>query len=172
MATIERLTPQTLVYHLLRLGTLLEDCVEGGASIGFLWPMAPGEAERYWRSIIPAVESSERIVVIASQDARIVGTGALELCMKANGMHRAEVSKLMVMRDARHRGIGRDIMFALEDEARRHGRTTLVLDTFLDGGAEPLYRALGWTEAGRVPEYATWPDGTLGATVYYYKLLS
>jgi len=53
-----------------------------------------------------------------------------------------------------------------------HNRTTLVLDSFLDGGAEPLYRALGWTEAGRVPLYAAWPDGTKGTTVYYYKLLA
>ena len=109
--------------------------------------MAPEEAERYWRSTIPAVESDERILLIASQDARIVGAGQLELCLRTNGLHRAEVAKLMVMRDARHQGIGCALMLALEDEARRHGRTTLVLDTFLDGGAEPLYRALGWTEA-------------------------
>ena len=153
------------------LCALLEDTVEGGASIGFLWPMSEGEAERYWRSIIPAVESGERILLIASEDARIVGTGQLELCRRANGLHRAEVAKLMVLRSARRKGIASAIMVALEDEARHHGRTTLVLDTFLDGGAENLYRALGWTEAGCVPLYAARPDGTLGTTVYYYKLL-
>ena len=134
--------------------------------------MSDEEAERYWRSIVPAVESGERIVLIARQDGRIVGTGALELCMKANGIHRAEVSKLMGMRDARHRGIGRAVMLALEDQARAYNRTTLVLDTFLDGGAENLYRALGWIEVGRIALYAAWPDGTLGTTVYYYKLLA
>ena len=169
---IERLTPKLSNNTSRPFCTLLEDCVEGGASIGFLWPMADGEAERYWRSIIPAVESGERILLIASQDARIVGTGQLDLCLRTNGMHRAEVAKLMVMRDARHQGIGRAVMLALEDQARAHNRTTLVLDTFLDGGAENLYRALGWIEAGRIPLYAAWPDGTLGTTVYYYKLLA
>jgi len=169
---IQRVTADTIIAEMPGLCALLEDTVEGGASIGFLWPMSEGEAERYWRSIIPAVESGERILLIASEDARIAGTGQLELCLRANGLHRAEVAKLMVLRAARRRGVGRALMLALEDQARAHKRTTLVLDTFLDGGAENLYRALGWTEAGRVPLYAAWPDGTLGTTVYYYKLLS
>jgi len=170
-ASIALLTADDAETVIPALVALLEDAVEGGASIGFLWPMSDGEAERYWRSIIPAVDSGERILLIASEDARIVGTGQLELCLRANGLHRAEVAKLMVLRSARRQGVGRALMLAAEKEARRLGRTTLVLDTFLDGGAENLYRALGWTEAGRVPLYAAWPDGTLGTTVYYYKLL-
>ena len=169
---IQRVTADTIIAEMPGLCALLEDTVEGGASIGFLWPMSDGEAEAYWRSLIPAVESGERILLIASEDARIVGTGQLELCLRANSLHRAEVAKLMVMPAVRHQGIGRALMVALEDQARANSRTTLVLDTFLDGGAENLYRALGWTEAGRVPLYAAWPDGTLGTTVYYYKLLS
>nr|WED67805.1 hypothetical protein PJ912_15940 [Pectobacterium colocasium] len=33
------------------LVTLLNDCVESGASIGFLAPLESGEAERYWRGV-------------------------------------------------------------------------------------------------------------------------
>ena len=170
---IQRVTADTIIAEMPGLCALLEDTVEGGASIGFLWPMSEGEAERYWRSIIPAVDSGERILLIARDDAgAVIGAGQLELCLRANALHRAEVAKLMVLRSARRRGVGRALMLALEDQARAHSRTTLVLDTFLEGGAENLYRALGWTEAGRVPLYAAWPDGTLGTTVYYYKLLS
>nr|UKE82676.1 hypothetical protein KXZ65_14955 [Pectobacterium sp. PL152] len=35
------------------LVTLLNDCVESGASIGFLAPLESGEAERYWRGSPP-----------------------------------------------------------------------------------------------------------------------
>lgn len=169
---IQRLTADQVLAALPELCAVLEDSVEGGASIGFLWPMADGEAEDYWRSLTPAVELGERILLVAREDAGIVGSGQLDLCLRANALHRAEVCKLMVMRNARHQGIGSGLMVALEDQARAHSRTTLVLDTFLDGGAEGLYSALGWREAGRVPLYAAWPDGTLGTTVYYYKLLS
>jgi GNAT superfamily N-acetyltransferase len=170
--TIHRLAPDEIAASLPALSALLEDCVEGGASIGFLWPMSDGEAAAYWRSCVAPVTGGSRVLLVARDDAgAITGTAQLDLATRANSLHRAEVAKLMVLRSARLLGTGRALMLALEDEARRHKRTTLVLDTFLDGGAEPLYRALGWTEAGRVPLYATWPDGTLGTTVYYYKLL-
>jgi len=172
VTTIQRLAPNDITAELPALCALLEDCVEGGASIGFLWPMSLGEADAYWRSCLAPVTDGSKLLLVARDDVGgIIGTVQLVLAERANSRHRAEVSKLMVLRSARNQGTGRALMLALEDEARRHGRTTLVLDTFLDGGAENLYRALGWTEAGRVPEYATWPGGTLGATVYYYKLL-
>jgi len=169
---IEQLTAETLSAELHGLCALLEDCVEGGSSIGFLWPMADGEAAAYWRSTTAAISDGSKILLVArDDDGAIVGSGQLDLATRANSLHRAEVAKLMVLRSTRNQGIGRALMLALEDQARAHKRTTLVLDTFLDGGAENLYRALGWTEAGRVPLYATWPDGTKGTTVYYYKLL-
>jgi acetyltransferase len=62
-------------------------------------------------------------------------------------------------------------MAALEDEARRLGRTTLVLDTNDDSPAEHLYRALGWTFVGGIPKYALLTDGTPHKNAIYYKLL-
>jgi hypothetical protein len=44
------------------------------------------------------------------------------------------------------------------------------LDTRAGDNAEPLYRAGGWTECGRIPDYALNADGrTTHATVLYYK---
>jgi ribosomal protein S18 acetylase RimI-like enzyme len=48
----------------------------------------------------------------------IVGTVQLDLAGQANGRHRAEVIKLMVLSSARRRGIGCALMEAAEAEAR------------------------------------------------------
>jgi acetyltransferase len=126
------------------LVALLQDAVESGASVGFLPPLGDGEA---------------------------VGSAQLELATRANAGHRAEVSKVMVHRRARRRGVGRALMLALEDHARQLGRTTLILDTRQGDPSEVLYRAVGWTFAGAIPDYARSATGALDATALYYKLL-
>jgi GNAT superfamily N-acetyltransferase len=112
-------------------------------------------------------------VVVAARDEELglVGSAQLELAMRANARHRAEVSKVMVHRRARRRGVGRALMLALEDHARRLGRTTLILDTRQGDPSEVLYRAVGWTFAGAIPAYARSATGALDGTALYYKLL-
>src|SRR5204863_8169810 len=84
----------------------------------------------------------------------LLGTAQLDLCTRPNGRHRAEVVKVIVHTKARRRGIGRALMLALEDEARRQGRGTLVLDTRRGDPAERLYAGVGYTLAGVIPAYA------------------
>ncbi len=62
-------------------------------------------------------------------------------------------------------------MSAIEEEARRIGRTTLVLDTRAGDPSEQLYANLGYTRAGVIPEYARSANGALHTTVFMYKLL-
>lgn len=50
------------------------------------------------------------LVARAPDGRRIVGTAQLALGMRPNGMHRAEVTKVMVLREARREGIGRALM--------------------------------------------------------------
>jgi GNAT superfamily N-acetyltransferase len=78
------------------------------------------------------------------------------------------VAKLLVHRRARGAGIGRQLMDAVEGEAREQGRRVLVLDT-ASATAERLYERLGWQRVGVVPDYALMPDGELCATVFFYK---
>jgi acetyltransferase len=78
----------------------------------------------------------------------------------------------MVHRRARRQGIARALMLALEDHARRLGRTTLILDTRQGDPSEALYRAVGWTFVGLIPCYARSATGCLDGTAIYYKLLS
>lgn len=154
------------------LADLLMDVVAGGASVGFLPPLGAEDASAYWDSVAEALEGGGRRLWIArAADGGLVGAVQLDLASQANGGHRAEVIKLMVLSSARRRGLGRLLMEAAEAESRRLGRTTLVLDTRQGDPSEALYRGMGWKPAGTIPRYARSADGTLHTTAFYYKLL-
>jgi len=150
------------------LTELLVACVDDGASLGFLAPLAPDKARSWW-SRLPRVGVT---LLVAERDGRIVGSAQLHAAESENGAHRGEVAKLMVHPAARRQGIGRALMTALEREARSAGKTLLVLDTREGDPSNDLYRALGYQEVGRVPDYARNSSGGLSATVYWYKSLA
>jgi ribosomal protein S18 acetylase RimI-like enzyme len=163
--TIEQLT--LTVEHIDSLAKLLIDIVEDGASIGFLPPLAFPEASDYWRNVInPGV-----ILFVAKAGGRIVGSIQLHLCLKPNGIHRAEIAKLMVHPHDRRRGRGRSLMLRAEERARQENRSLLVLDTREGDPSNLLYTSLGFLQAGRIPEFARSANGALHSTLIYYKKL-
>jgi acetyltransferase len=153
------------------LRELLSDCVDQGASVGFLSPLDAGIADRYWDRVFAAVEEAGLLLWVAEEEGRVVGSVQVEPCQKDNGRHRAEVQKLLVLTAHRGRGVARALMAQAERFAREAKRTLLVLDTEVGSVAEAVYRSLGWTRAGEIPDYATTPAGTLHPTVYYFKRL-
>jgi ribosomal protein S18 acetylase RimI-like enzyme len=166
--TIVRVLSPLNANQLNQLTDLLIAVVAEGASVGFLPPLAREEAERYWEgALAPGV-----ILLVAEQAGRIVGTVQLELAQRANGRHRAEVNKMLVHPACRRQGIARRLMAELETVARREGRTLLHLDTREGDPSNALYRALGYVEVGRIPNWARSADGRLAATVFYYKELA
>ncbi len=154
------------------LAALLCDAVNDGASVGFLPPLTVDEAAAYWHGVIAAVAAGERLLLVARAGEETIGTVQLDLCQRANGLHRAEVMRLLVHTTARRRGVGRALMEAAEAEARARGRTLLVLDTRDGDPSCRLYESLGYTRAGVIPRYARSADGRLHATAIYYKELS
>ncbi|HEX4331771.1 MAG TPA: GNAT family N-acetyltransferase [Usitatibacter sp.] len=153
------------------LRELLQDCVDHGASVGFLSPLDAAVADRYWDRILGAAGQGALLLWVAEDAGRVVGSVQLEPCSKDNGKHRAELQKLLVLSAHRGRGVGRALMDAAEGFAREAHRTLLVLDTEVGSVAESVYRSLGWSRAGEIPDYATTPAGKLHPTVYYYKRL-
>jgi len=168
---ISRLDAEQATQVLLDIVEILQDAVDGGASIGFLPPLSHEEAKAYWLEVIDALKKLYRILLIARENGAIVGTVQLNLESRPNGRHRAEAMKLIVHSAHRRRGIARALMQAIEAEARKANRTTLVLDTRVGDSAEKLYSKLGWIAAGIIPRYAANADGSLDATVIMYKLL-
>jgi ribosomal protein S18 acetylase RimI-like enzyme len=101
----------------------------------------------------------------------IVGTVQVILTAPENQPHRGEISKMLVHRSARRRGVAEALMRGAEAAAREAGKTLLVLDTASDS-AERLYERLGWQRVGAIPGYALLPAGGLVDTVVFYKNLA
>ncbi|MFE3449516.1 GNAT family N-acetyltransferase [Nonomuraea sp. NPDC059194] len=172
MNAIARLSATELLTSSAELGDLLVDAVDGGASLGFLAPFDHGAATTWWEAQAPAVRDGSLIVWVARSGNRIIGTVSLELGRKPNGVHRAEVAKLIVHRDARGRGLGRDLLDVAERAAAGGGTTLLLLDTQTGSTAEQLYRAAGWSQVGVVPDYAADPAGVLRPSTFFFKTLT
>ena len=157
-----------------QLHALLHDAVDSGAAVGFLPPLAAVQAQNYWHSVFGAMEAGHRLLLIARQPGTdvLLATVQLDLATRPNSLLRAEVSKLLVHRQARRQGLARQLLLALEGYARALGRTTLVLDTRQGDMAEQLYQSLGYVFVGAIPAYFINFDGQPHATAVYYKLLS
>jgi GNAT superfamily N-acetyltransferase len=173
-AAVAEVRAEALARELPEFGALLHACVADGASVGFVLPFRPDEAEAFWRDrVLPPVRGGTRILLAARSGGRVVGTVQLGIDTPANQPHRAEVSKLLVRPDRRRRGVATALMAALEARARRLGRSLLTLDTRTGDAAEPLYAGLGYATVGVVPGYCLEPFGTgrLEATTVMYKAL-
>ena len=171
MHQIERLSEEQAGPILPKLVALLQDAVHNGSSVGFLPPVTFETAEEYWLETINEVAQGKRILLVSSEAGEVTGTVQLALATKQNGLHRAEVQKMLVHTSFRRRGIAYALMYAVEEAARSLGRTLLVLDTEQDSGAEKLYERCGYTRVGVIPQYARSTDYTLISTVVFYKLL-
>ena len=104
-------------------------------------------------------------------ERRVIGSGQLRLPTVPNGLHRAEVQKVFVGGARRGRGVGTVLMAALNDAARQHGRSLLLLNTHRGGRAEAFYKRLGYREVGAVPGYTMGPSGEqYDSTALYHQL--
>jgi GNAT superfamily N-acetyltransferase len=168
---IEELT-QVDSSALEELAGVLRDCVEGGASVGFMLPLSRSHALEFWTRVAGHVQAGRRVLLVARDGQGICGTVQLILDLPDNQPHRADVAKMQVHRRARRRGLGAALMRAAEAAARRLGRHLLVLDAVTGGDAARLYERLGWIRVGDIPGYALWPQGGLCSTTYYFRDLS
>ncbi|XVV02520.1 N-acetyltransferase family protein [Actinosynnema sp. CA-248983] len=169
MTGVEELLSADVLACADELADVLCDAVDGGASVGFLAPLPHAQAATWWKSRAAGVANGVLVVWVARVDGRIAGTVQVALTTTPNGTHRAEVLKLLVHRDFRGRGLGRELLATAEKGAAAHGASLLVLDTQTGSAAERLYRAAGWTEAGVIPDYAADPGGVLRPTTLFYK---
>ena len=151
--SIRTLAPSETAAALPALCTILSDCVEGGASVGFMSPYTPEDATAYWEGVARAVQARETVLIVAERDGNILGTVQLGLATMPNQPHRADLKKLLVHRAARGLGLSRLLMEAAESEATKHGRHVLVLDTATGSPAEAIYEKFGWHRVGVIPQY-------------------
>ena len=168
MVTIREIGPASFDERALL--ELLRDAVDAGASVGYLAPLADADGRAFWHAVKAALAEG-RVLLAAYVGDRLVGAVQLDPVGKPNGRHRAEVQKLLVLREFRGRGIAKALMAAVERKAASLDRWLLVLDTVPGQPAEKLYERLGYRRAGVVPDYAEKSGGGFEPTVIFYKKL-
>jgi len=155
--------------RLPELADLLVDAVAHGASVNFLAGFQHHEAEAFWRGQVPGIADGGRVLLVAEEAGRIVGTVVITFAPQPNAPHRAEIGKMLVHSSLRRRGLGARLLGAAEERARAAGRTLLLLDTETDSAGDALYRRCGWTCFGAVPGHSYRTDGRLASASYFYK---
>jgi GNAT superfamily N-acetyltransferase len=172
MSAIRIVTPSQAEALREPLIDLLVDSVESGGSVNFVWPMSRQKSEDWWAGALQSHARGERVILVAEEAGRVLGSVQLIFPGQENQAHRADVGKLLVHTSARRRGLGEALMLAVETEARRLGRRLLVLDTEAGGAGDRLYERLGWTRFGVVPGYASSADTShLADCAFFYKAI-
>lgn len=169
---IRTLGPDEALAAAPALGAVLVDCVEGGASVSFMAGLTAERAQAFWRQAAEAARVDGRAIIVAELDGEVVGVVQVVPTAIENQPHRAEVAKMLVRRAARGAGIAAALMARVETEARRMGRWLLTLDTVKGEAGDRLYRRMGWTHVGDIPDYAVYPDGRLCGTSLFYKRIA
>jgi GNAT superfamily N-acetyltransferase len=171
MVDVRRLSASEARHYVSDLAAVLVDCVEGGASVSFMWPFGQSDAEEFYNKVAAGVEAGDRLLLAAFAEGKLVGTVQVLTTLPPNQPHRAEIAKLLVMRSARGCGIARLLMENAERQAAAAGKTLLVLDTVTGGNGERLYERLHWVKVGVIPKYALFPDGRWTDTTIFWKRL-
>jgi GNAT superfamily N-acetyltransferase len=172
MIAVRLLSPQEARARRAELANLLVDSVQSGGAVNFVWPMTQAKADAWWDGALASYDAGERLILAAESGGEMVGTVQLVLALQENQRFRADVAKMLVLSSARRLGIGAALLTAVEEEARRIGRTLLTLDTRTGEAGERLYARMGWRRVGEVADYAINPDGNglHGATFFFKKL--
>jgi GNAT superfamily N-acetyltransferase len=168
-ATIRRLDAAETSAHKHDLADILLDCVAGGASVSFMANMTRSEALDFWARVQNGVSTGEHILLVAEAEGELLGTVQVVASGIPNQPHRSDLSKMLVHRKGRGKGLGAALLKAAEAHSRAAGWWLMVLDTVTESAGERLYARGGWTPIGIIPNFALWPNGTLCATKYFYK---
>ncbi len=153
------------------LARLHREALESDMALGELQSVPQAELEERYRERVACLDPAERIMFVAEIGDAIVGMGQLAFSRATNAQHRAEIQRLAVSAAARGTGVGRALMRGLEDAAREHGITLIVLNTHARTDACTFYEALGYTLLGEIPAYTLRPDGTPWPGAIFFKEL-
>src|SRR6185437_13977242 len=108
------------------LSSLLIETVASGGSVSFMHPLAPHDADAFWRDSLASADRGERVVLGAFDGKELIATVTLLLNLPPNQPHRTEIAKMMTRLSHRGRGAARALMREAEAIAIARGRTLLV----------------------------------------------
>ena len=142
MVEIRRLSAAEGCQHLGALAEVLLDCVQGGASVGFMASLSKAEAESFFEKVFEGVARGDRILLAAFIDSKLVGTVQILIATYPNQAHRADIAKLLVLTQARGQGVSTRRLFLT---------ATWSLSPLRKPGFDP--NRLIWREFSLAPEF-------------------
>ncbi|MEU5638486.1 GNAT family N-acetyltransferase [Streptomyces milbemycinicus] len=133
---------------------ILADLVREGAALGWAEPPSRPEVAELLGQVVAAVRAGDGALRAAYLDRRLVGLGYWLRYARPTHRPHADLEKIAVAATAHGRGIGRALTAALIADARQAGIEVLTLDARGDNAkALDLYRSLGFSEYGRLPDF-------------------
>jgi ribosomal protein S18 acetylase RimI-like enzyme len=133
---------------------ILAELVAGGAALGWVDPPSRAEVGALLAKVSEAATSGDGALRLAYSGERLAGLGYWLRYERPTHRPHADLEKIAVATDAQGTGIGRLLTAALVDSARAAGVEVLTLDARGDNiHARHLYRTLGFSEYGRLPDF-------------------
>ncbi len=146
--SVRWVTPDDVPYD--GLHALVADVAALGGAVG--WLQVPDRAEVVAHFAAVLAQGSRLVVV--EDDDRVLASAYWHRYPKAVLAHNAVLSKLMTLSSARGRGLGRQVVQAVIDDARAAGVEVLTLDCRGNNhSALRLYDELGFVVSGRRPDF-------------------
>ncbi|KAJ3760529.1 hypothetical protein EV360DRAFT_68633 [Lentinula raphanica] len=196
---IVRVCPPSLYRSIVpQLAVLLKSCIDSNITMNFLQPFSLEDASEFWLTAEESVIQGKQLVMIAQEDTKepvtemvggsegpsndmthdpstvppvVLGCVILYLAQTPNAKHRGERGHFP-LGNSDVKKIGKMLLDCLEDEARKDGRTIIILDTQTGSGAEKFYEHIGYCKVGVIPDASLAPDGKryTSCTFFYKKL--
>ncbi|KAJ6786736.1 hypothetical protein PWT90_01992 [Aphanocladium album] len=164
------------------LAAIHASCITHDRTIAtFLPPLSHEKLLSWWKERISEVADGSRVMLLLVNNMdpsgrvkgpEIMGVVMLFMPPSETGPFRCSVEKLLIHKSFRGRGGSRLLLNALEEEALKRRRTMLLLDTETGSPAEAVYKRLGYTEMGVIPNYGISPTGELKDGTFFYKDIS
>lgn len=139
---------------LAELHQVLVDLVRDGAPLGWIDPPSFAEIATLLGGVVADAEKGDAGLVVARADGELAGLGYWRRYTRPTNRPHADLERVAVAGKAQGNGVGRALTTALVDGARAAGIEVLTLDARGDNAtALGLYRSIGFTEYGRLPDF-------------------
>ena len=126
------------------------DVTNAGGAVGFVAPVGPDDVEPALEHLVSGVHERGDVLVVLFVDGELAGFAGVVTSSHVLKRHWATVLRVQVHPSRQGTGLGRVLIEAVHDAARRHGWEFVQLTVRGGTGTEAFYRALGYREVGRI----------------------
>jgi len=155
-------------HHLVQIRRLFNAVLETETVIGFPAPLENGESQGFFDELAQDVRLRRKdLLLVRAPNESVVAMLLLSQNAQPNCRHIAELSKCIIQPEYRGQGVLDGGVKALAERCREIGVDVLTMDVRKGSRAEKIWRLLGFTPFGELPDYAR-VAGKVEAGVYMW----